>query len=380
MTRFSYDTAAQKVIFGAGDNKLLPGILDEFGWQRLFLCTSPHLRKNDSIDMILSSLGEKDVAVFDQTASHVPEAQVVEALAIARESACDVVIGLGGGSAIGLAKAVSYELSAGQPFKNASAGLAMPTIAIPTTYAGSEMTPLFGVTRQESEATKRKITKRDVRITPKVALYDPLLTLDLPPQLTASCVVNALAHCIEEVYSKTRNPLSTASALRGIKLISRALPVCVEDGQNLTARSELLEGAHLGGVALATVSMGIHHGTGHVLGGTAGVPHGVANCIVLPHAMHFNADAVPEQLAVIAEAFGVPRNGRSDYEMAIAAADLVREFIYQLDMPQQLREVGVEKVLMPRLARNLLLSKAVLNNPKPVASENQAIAFLEGMW
>ncbi len=380
MTRFSYDTAAQKVIFGAGDNKLLPGILDEFGWQRLFLCTSPHLRKNDSIDMILSSLGEKDVAVFDQTASHVPEAQVVEALAIARESACDVVIGLGGGSAIGLAKAVSYELSAGQPFKNASAGLAMPTIAIPTTYAGSEMTPLFGVTRQESEATKRKITKRDVRITPKVALYDPLLTLDLPPQLTASSGVNALAHCIEAVYSKTRNPLSTASALRGIKLISRALPVCVEDGQNLTARSELLEGAHLGGVALATVSMGIHHGTGHVLGGTAGVPHGVANCIVLPHAMHFNADAVPEQLAVIAEAFGVPRNGRSDYEMAIAAADLVREFIYQLDMPQQLREVGVEKVLMPRLARNLLLSKAVLSNPKPVASENQAIAFLEGMW
>ena len=380
MTRFSYDTAAQKVIFGAGDNKLLPGILDEFGWQRLFLCTSPHLRKNDSIDMILSSLGEKDVAVFDQTASHVPEAQVVEALAIARESACDVVIGLGGGSAIGLAKAVSYELSAGQPFKNASAGLAMPTIAIPTTYAGSEMTPLFGVTRQESEATKRKITKRDVRITPKVALYDPLLTLDLPPQLTASSGVNALAHCIEAVYSKTRNPLSTASALRGIKLISRALPVCVEDGQNLTARSELLEGAHLGGVALETVSMGIHHGTGHVLGGTAGVPHGVANCIVLPHAMHFNADAVPEQLAVIAEAFGVPRNGRSDYEMAVAAADLVREFIYQLDMPQQLRGVGVEKVLLPRLARNLLLSKAVLSNPKPVTSENQAIAFLEGMW
>ena len=271
-------------------------------------------------------------------------------------------------------------LSAGQPFKSASAGLAMPTIAIPTTYAGSEMTPLFGVTRQESEATKRKITKRDVRITPKVALYDPLLTLDLPPQLTASSGVNALAHCIEAVYSMTRNPLSTASALRGIKLISRALPVCVDDGLNLTARSELLEGAHLAGLALATVSMGIHHGTGHVLGGTAGVPHGVANCIVLPHAMRFNADAVPEQLAVIAQAFGVPRNGRSDYEMAIVAADLVREFIYQLDMPQQLRGVGVEKVLLPRLARNLLLSKAVLSNPKPVTSENQAIAFLERMW
>jgi alcohol dehydrogenase class IV len=239
---------------------------------------------------------------------------------------------------------------------------------------------VFGVTRQESGGTKRKITRRDGRITPIVALYDPLLTLDLPPELTAASGVNALAHCIEAVYSKTRNPLSTASALRGIELIKKALPVCVKDGQNLTARSELLEGAHLAGLALATVSMGIHHGTGHVLGGTAGVPHGVANCIVLPHAMRFNADTVPEQLADVAEALGVPRNGRSDYEMAIAAADLAREFIGQLDMPQQLREAGVEKALLPRLAQNVLLSKAVLNNPKPVNSESQALTFLEGMW
>jgi alcohol dehydrogenase class IV len=96
--------------------------------------------------------------------------------------------------------------------------------------------------------------------------------------------------------------------------------------------------------------------------------------------MRFNADVVPEQLAVIAEAFGVPRNGRFDYEMAIATVDLVREFISQLDIPQQLRMVGVEKALSPRLAQNLLLSKAAFSNPKPVASENQAIAFLEGMW
>ena len=378
--RFSYDTAAQKVIFGAGDNKLLSRILDDFGWKKLLLCTSPHLRENGSIDMIFSSLEEKVVAVFDQTASHVPEDQVIEAMAIARESGCDVVIGLGGGSAIGLAKAVSYELSAGQSLKQHAAVLAIPTIAIPTTYAGSEMTPIFGITSEESEGAKRKITKRDVRITPEVVLYDPLLTLDLPPKLTAASGVNALAHCIEAVYSKTRNPLSTDSALRGIALIKKALPVCVKDGQNLTARSELLEGAHLAGLALATVSMGIHHGTGHVLGGSAGVPHGVANCIVLPHAMRFNADAVPEHLAIVAEAFGVPRDGRSDFEMAIIASEIIREFIGQLDIPQQLREVGVEKSLLPRLARNLLLSKAVLTNPKPVTSEKQAIAFLEGMW
>jgi alcohol dehydrogenase class IV len=380
MTRFNYDTAVQKVHFGAGDHQLLPGILDDFGWKRLLLCTSPHLKESGSVEMIFSSVEENAVAVYDQAASHVPEAQVAEALALARENVCDVVVGLGGGSAIGLAKAVSYELTAWQPSKHYAVGLAIPTIAIPTTYAGSEMTPVFGVTHQEEGGTKRKITKRDVRITPKVVLYDPLLTLDLPPKLTAASGVNALAHCIEAVYSKTRNPLSTACALNGIKLISKALPICVKDGQNLTARSELLEGAHLAGLALATVSMGIHHGTGHVLGGSAGVPHGEANCIVLPHAMRLNADAVPEQLAIVAEAFGASRNGRSDYEMAIIAADLIREFIGHLGMPQRLRKVGVEKSLLPRLGQNLLLSKAVLSNPKQVTSKDQAIAFLEGMW
>jgi maleylacetate reductase len=196
MTRFSYDTAAQNIYFGTGDHRLLPGIVDDFGWEKLFLCTSPHLRKNGSIDMIISLMGEKVVAVFDQTASHVPEVQVAEAMALARENGCDVVIGLGGGSAIGLAKAVSYELSVGQSFKQHAAQLAVSTIAIPTMYAGSEMTPVVGVTHQEEGGTKRKITKRDVRITPEVVLYDPLLMLDLPPKLTAASGVNALAHCI----------------------------------------------------------------------------------------------------------------------------------------------------------------------------------------
>jgi alcohol dehydrogenase class IV len=316
------------------------------------------------------------VAVFDRAAAHVPEAQVLQVLAVAQQKGCDALIALGGGSVIGLAKAVSHRLAAGQN----QAQPPVPVVAIPTTYAGSEMTPVFGITRPGADGSPRKVTFRDAAVTPRVVLYDPQLTVGLPAPLSASSGVNALAHCIEAVYSLTRNPLSTAAALRGIQLIKSALPACVKDGQDLAARGQMLQGAHLAGSALATVSMGIHHGTGHVLGGTAGVPHGVANCIVLPHAMRFNAEAVPQQLALVAEALGVQRNGRSDFEMALAAADAAQDLTRRLNTPQQLRQAGVARSLLPQLAKNMLLSKAVSNNPKPLTSEEQALAFLESMW
>jgi alcohol dehydrogenase class IV len=242
------------------------------------------------------------------------------------------------------------------------------------------MTPVYGVTLAQADGSTRKVTVREEKVTPRVALYDPELTLTLPPSLTASTGINALAHCIEAVYSRSRNPLSTSAALRGIHHISRALPRCYSDGGELEARTEMLLGAHLGGVSLASVSMGLHHGTGHVLGGTAGVPHGVANCIVLPHAIRFNASAVAPQLALVAEAMGIKRAGRDDEAMALALADEVHALIAQLAQPQSLREAGVPRDLLPRLAGEILQSSAVRNNPKPLASVTEALGYLEVMW
>ena len=142
-------------------------------------------------------------------------------------------------------------------------------------------------------------------------LYDPLLTLNLPPEVTASTGINALAHCIEALYSITRNPLSTSEALSGIHSIYTALPLCYLDGNDLEARTEMLVGAFLAGSALSHVSMALHHGLCHILGGTAGVQHGFANSIILPHAMRFNIDATAPQLARAAEVMGVER--RSSY-------------------------------------------------------------------
>jgi alcohol dehydrogenase class IV len=386
LRQFTYTTTAQQVVFGVGSVARLAQVVAPYGWRRLLLCASPHARRDGTIDRLAAALGDTLAAVYEGVAPHVPEQQVGEAAALAERHGVDAVIGLGGGSPIGMAKAVSLALEARRTGVSQARALhpteqpLVPSIAIPTTYAGSEMTPVYGVTRSQPDGGTRKTTVRDVKVAPRVVLYDPELTLRLPPDLTASTGINALAHCVEAVYSRTRHPLSTAAALEGIRRIVHALPRCHARAADLEARAEMQEGAHLGGVALATVEMGLHHGTGHVLGGSAGVPHGVANCIALPHAVRFNADAVAPQLALVAEAMGIQRAGRDDRALALAVADTLTALVRQLGQPQRLRDVGVTREQLPALADALLASGAVAANPRPLGDLETARTYLEAMW
>jgi alcohol dehydrogenase class IV len=256
--------------------------------------------------------------------------------------------------------------------------LTVSVIAIPTTYAGSEMTPVYGITHRK-DGTARKITGTDPRIAPKLVLYDPWLTLDLPPDMTASTGINALAHCVEAVYSISRNPLSTASALEGARHIAHALPRCHARGDDLEARTEMLTGAYLAGTALSSVAMGLHHGICHVLGGTLGVPHGLANAIILPHAMRYNADVCEQELAPVAQAMGITSPDNGDVALARHAADWVSEFAAGMNLPLQLRDVGVRKDQLPQLAELAAQSRTVQNNPKPITSTDLA-AILNAAW
>ncbi len=384
MNEFNYTAYAQEIIFGAGVLNRLGEATNRFHWQRLMLCTSPSLRTNGHVATIEATLGQCLVATYERTQSHVLDFQLAEAIEIASRAEVDAVIGLGGGSPIGLAKAVSLTLEerrTGQPARAAypTAQPLIPVIAIPTTYAGSEMTPVYGVTHQLDGST-RKITVRDAKITPKLVIYDPSLTLNLPPGVTTGTGINALAHCIEAVYSITRHPLSTAAALSGIRHIARALPQCYTRGDDLAARTEMLTGAHLAGIALATVAMGLHHGVCHVLGGTAGVPHGVANAIMLPHVMRFNLDATAPHLAQAAEAMGLGHQEQGNEATAAAAAEYVDHLISQLGLPQRLRDAGVKEAELPNLAQTVLKSQAVQNNPKPLTDVIQAEALLRAAW
>ncbi len=386
MKDFRYTTYAQEIIFGAGSLAKLGDATAVYGWNRLMLCTSPSLRKNGVAAKIEGILGERLAAVFDSVSPHVQMEQVKEALKLADERGVDAVIGLGGGSPIGMAKAVSMNLEA----KRAGIEVvqaryptdqpAVPSVMIPTTYAGSEMTPMYGITQPMADGSTRKVTTRDDKITPKLVIYDPELTLDLPPSLTASSGINALAHCVEAVYSIRRNPLATASALLGASYIHKSLLRCYQQGSDLAARTQMLVGAHLGGQCIATVALGIHHGTCHVLGGTANVPHGVANSIILPHAIRFNMDTVAPLIAQVGEAMGIARDGQSDEAVGAELAQAIYTLVGQMGLPQRLRDAGVPEDLLPKLAENMLKTKALMENPKPVTSHEQAMSLLRAAW
>lgn len=386
MDEFRYVSYAQEIIFAPHALARLSEAVERFGWRRLMLCANHSMQAAGHVAAVESGLGDRLVAVFDHVRPHVQDVQVNEAVALAIENNVDAVIGMGGGSPIGLAKAIASALEEkrlGHPARAAfpTDQPLIPVIAIPTTYAGSEMTPVYGVTHTD-ENPPRKVTINDPKIAPKLVLYDPELTLDLPPELTASTGINALAHCIEALYSKTRNPLSTAAAASGVQHIFNVLLSCHQFGSNLEARTEMLLGAHLAGLSLASVSMGLHHGLCHVLGGTVNIPHGIANSIILPHAIRFNADATAPHLLPAAAAMGVPVGRTKPKVVVEAMVQKIFHLISQLNLPQHLRDsgVGLQESDLPRLAQIAFQNRTVQNNPTPITDVSQIEELLRDAW
>ncbi len=382
---FRYVAYAQQVIFAPGAIAQLGDTIAAFGWGRLMLVTGRSMRRNGQAAAVEAALGERLCATFEGVQPHVQEDQVEEAMALAEKHAVDAVVGLGGGSPIGMAKAVAYILSERRsrpPDPADTSPTAQPhiaVVAIPTTYAGSEMTATYGITHNR-ETPPRKVTVSSPKIAPKLVIYDPQLTLDLPPTLTASTGINALAHCVEALYSVTRYPLSSAAAVRGVAHIHSSLWECYAHGEDLEARSSMLLGAHLAGYALSNVHMALHHGMCHVLGGSAGVPHGIANSIMLPHAIRFNAEATAGLLEPAAEAFGIAPDGLTPQGRVEKLAGEISTLVGRMGLPQRLRDVGVKEADLPRLAELAFQNRTVQNNPKPITTTKQLEGLLHAAW
>lgn len=383
MDGFRASFAAQEVIFGAGALGELGAQCERFGWRRLMLCATAGARARGEVATIEAQLGERLVGAFEHVRPHVPAEDVAACADLAAQQRVDALIALGGGSAIGLAKATSHTLErqlSAAPDTPATPNQQphIPIIALPTTYAGSEMTAVYGVTRIE-DGVPRKVTVSDHRVTPRLVIYDPLLTLSAPPQVTAGTGINAVAHCVEALYSITRNPLASAAALSGLRALASALPACVADGGDRAARGEALVGAYLAGTALAHVTMGLHHGICHVLGGSAGLAHGDANAVMLPHVLRFNLTATASELAPAAEALGAAAAGQS----AEDAAEVVRRvaaLTKRLGLPQRLRGLGIARERLPELARIAFANRTIHNNPKPITSVAQLEELLQAAW
>lgn len=292
---FVHTSLPGRVVFGAGALDQVAAEVEMLGVRRVLVIATSSAR--DAADVVEVQLKERFAGRIDGVAQHVPSAVADSARAKAREVDADGIVALGGGSAIGLAKAIALTNTSLTSTTRGGEGRVPGIVAVPTTYAGSEMTPVWGETFGGS-----KTTGTDLRVLPRVVVYDPVLSQHLPLKVTAASVANAIAHCVEAVWTPKADPITETTAVEGLRPLSSGLREVLATPHDLGARGNLLYGACLAGSALATAGTGLHHKLCHLLGGTYNLPHAETHAAVLPHVVRVNAPAVPQSAKRLAGA------------------------------------------------------------------------------
>ena len=333
MNSFTFEARASRVVFGAGCFEQLGHELERLGCSRAMTVSTPG--RNELCERARHLLGGVVVESFDRAAVHVPQHVATSARERATESGADVLVALGGSSAIGVAKAVALTAS-------------IPIVAVPTTYGGSEMTSIWGMTEEGI-----KVTGRNPRVQPKVVIYDSDLSLSLPPRTTASSGLNAIAHCIEALYAVDANPLTTAAALDGLKLLASSLPLLAATPQDREQRAQALLGAWLAGYSLGTVQMALHHKLCHAIGGAFDLPHAETHAVLLPYTAAYNRDHAVDAMRLVSEALRV-EDSPSEL-LAIART---------IEAPVSLREIGMREEDLGRAVE--IAMERQYPNPAPV--------------
>jgi alcohol dehydrogenase class IV len=288
---------------------------------------------------VVQRLGGRVAGIYDKAVMHVPIETARRARDEARRLHADVSIAIGGGSTIGLAKAIALEPG-------------LPILAIPTTFAGSEMTPIWGLTEG---GVKR--TGRDAKVLPRVVIYDPTLTLTLPPAVAGPSGMNAIAHCVEALYAENANPVVSLMAEEGIRALAESLPTVVAKPGDLDAHATALYGAWLAGACLGSVGMALHHKLCHTLGGSFNLPHAETHTVILPYATAYNLEAAPDAMRRVSRALESARNA------AVGLYELGR----RLQAPKSLKDIGMQEGDLDRAAQ--LATQNPYYNPRPVTRE-----------
>jgi maleylacetate reductase len=351
MRAFVYSSQPSRVVFRAGALDDLAAEIERLGAHRALVLSTPEQRA--SAEDVARRLGARSAGVYAKAVMHVP----IETAEAAREAAkslnADCCVAIGGGSTIGLGKAIALTSD-------------LPILAIPTTFAGSEMTPIYGIT-----ADGQKKTGRDPRVLPKTVIYDPLLTMTLPANIAGPSGMNAIAHCVEALYAQDANPITSMMAEEGIRALASSLPLVVSKPDNLDARAEALYGAWLAGACLGNVGMAIHHKLCHTLGGSFNLPHAQTHTIILPHAVRYNRDAAPAAMARIGRALA-----RADLPGTSPASGLY-DLARKIGAPLALRDIGMKAESLDEAAR--LATQNPYYNPRPI--EYAAIRqLLQNAW
>jgi alcohol dehydrogenase class IV len=330
---FVYTSVAQRVVFGPGTLARLPEEIEKLGATKALVLSTPEQAAD--AQRVADRLGARAAGVFARAVMHVPIETAREAREVARQLGADCAVAIGGGSTTGLGKAIAMDSG-------------LPILAIPTTYAGSEMTPIYGIT----EAGLKK-TGKDPRVLPRTVIYDPELTLTLPPQMSITSGLNAIAHAAEGLYAQDANPIMSLMAEEGIRAIATAIPGIQAEPRGIEARSQALYGAWLCGTVLGNVGMALHHKLCHTLGGSFNLPHAEVHTVVLPQAIAYNAPAIPEALARMGRALG-------SKTPAAAIYDLARNH----GAPYALRDIGMQAADLDKAAD--IAASNPYWNPRPI--------------
>ncbi|CAN0269702.1 unnamed protein product [Discosporangium mesarthrocarpum] len=346
MLDFDYQAFEARIVFGPGKVSELPAEIEKLGCRSVLVISTGSQR--DIADTAIDALGAAYAARIDGAVMHVPRENVVSALDLVRQHACDCVVAIGGGSALGVAKGIALETS-------------LPIVAVPSTYAGSEMTDIWGISEGDG-----KTTGRDKRVVPKTVIYDPDLTRGLPPRLAGPSGINAMAHSVEALYAQNRNPVLSMIAEEGIRAMASGLPAVCNGSAGDDERGAALYGAFMCGLALATATMGIHHKLCHVVGGTFGMPHAETHTVILPHATGFNRDAAPEAMQAISRALN-----------ADSAAAGIFDLAGKIGAPTALKDLGLEEGDLDRAAE--IATASPYYNPQPV-DRNGVRALLDAAY
>jgi maleylacetate reductase len=330
---FTYVALPARVVFGSGTLARIPEELRALGCKRALVLSTPE--QQGAAEAVAFRLGNLCAGTFTQAAMHTPVDVTERAMKAVLEMAADCTIAIGGGSTTGLGKAIALRTD-------------LPQIVVPTTYAGSEATPILGETRDG-----RKTTQRSAKVLPEVIIYDVDLTLTLPPGLSVTSGINAIAHAVEALYTQDANPVISMMAERGIEALARALPPIMKNPVDKAARSDALFGAWLCGTCLGAVGMALHHKLCHTLGGTFNLPHAETHTVVLPHAVAYNAPAAPEAMARVAHALGTSNAAQGLFDLAKS-----------LGAPVALGQIGMQEADLDRAAE--LATVSPYWNPRPL--------------
>lgn len=338
MEAFQYESHEYRVIFGIGKMREAKTELEKLGVKRAMVIATP--QQQELAAEVGDLIGERCGYVYTDAAQHVPVETVDDAEKVVINEWIDGLLAVGGGSSVGLAKALALRTN-------------LPILAIPTTYAGSEMTPIWGITEDNLKKTGRNLV-----VKPKTVIYDPNLTVTLPQSLAVTSGMNAIAHCAEGLYAENANPIISLLAEEGIRALYESLPKVVDNAYDMDARANAQYGTMIGGMVLGSVGMALHHKLCHTLGGTYNLPHAETHTVILPYALQYNASHAPQAMKAMARALNT-----TEEDVPRALFNLSKS----LGVVTSLKELGMSEADLDEAAE--LATKNPYYNPRPITKE-----------